>query len=214
MKIGIKTYCYVPELEYFKDKVDYIEVMAIVGENYDRFVDFSMLITVHSQHRGFGVNNADRRKERFNLKSLNFARSLADLVNSDRIVVHPGELKNKDCSRSNSVDLISGINDSRIIIENMPNSLSLCSTPADMDYYMQETGKSFCFDVNHAIHYAADFGISYYKLMKDFLELDPSYFHIGGHSIKSNRSHLSFAESELNLRKILSFYPANASITL
>ena len=44
MKIGVKTFDYIREFEYFKDKADFIEIMAVEGRDYSKFKDFKILI--------------------------------------------------------------------------------------------------------------------------------------------------------------------------
>ena len=57
MKIGIKTFDDALLLESLKEKADFIEVMAIEGNNYDFLKKFSLPIVIHAQHEVFGINN-------------------------------------------------------------------------------------------------------------------------------------------------------------
>ncbi|MDP1759954.1 MAG: hypothetical protein Q8L01_00585 [Candidatus Woesebacteria bacterium] len=62
MKIGIKTFDNPFFLESLKEKADFIEIMAIEGNNYDFLKKFSLPIVIHAQHENFGINNADKTK--------------------------------------------------------------------------------------------------------------------------------------------------------
>lgn len=216
MKIGVKFYDYEPEVEYSKKNADFIEIMAIEGHDYSKFEDFPVPIVIHCQHDSFGVNNADKSKYDRDLRSINFALKVADSTNAEKIIVHPGELKNNDCSEENSIDLIKNIKDKRIIIENMPQLgkfKHLCSTPKEMKGFLTKTNKSFCFDVNHAIQTATDLKINYMDLCRKFLKLNPKHFHLGGQK-KNGKTHLSFSESEYDFKNILELMDKDSEITL
>ena len=111
MKIGIKTYNNRNFLEHFKDKVDFFEIMAIESVNYDFIKEFNLPMVIHSQHRLFDINIADKTKHMKNLNSINFARRIADSVNAKKIIIHPGEIENQNCSIETAIEFLKSIND-------------------------------------------------------------------------------------------------------
>jgi len=213
MKIGVKSYDYSRELEYFRDKVDFFEIMAIEGRDYSGFKDFKMPFIIHSQHAVFGINNADKNLHQKNLSSFNYAKKVADMLKAKKIVVHPGDIKNETCSKKNSVDFIKSLKDKRVVIENMPRENSLCNIPEQLKEFVSKTECGICFDVNHAILIAQNLKKDYKDFITEFIKLKPNHFHLGGHKF-IGIDHLCFADSELDLKEILSLLPKDAEITL
>jgi len=218
MKIGVKTYGEKDIHEYLDNKVDFFEVMAVQGRNYSCLTGFSVPIIIHAEHRGFGANPADISRREQDIKSLNFARKIADYVNANKIIVHPGVIEkgNKNCNLENAVNFFKEINDGRILIENLPfhkNEISLCQITDEIKYFIQETNMLFCFDINHAI---ASFGQinGDFNFIEKYLELNPAHYHIGGQNLKTMEDHLHLFDSNLPLEKILKYYPFDAEITL
>jgi len=216
MKIGVKTFDNPNFLKYFEDKVDFFEIMALQKTDYSFLRNFSLPMVIHAEHQVYGTNPADISVKEFNLKSINFARKIADLVNAKKIIAHPGDLKNENCSEQNSVDFFNELNDERICIENLPLKSSyrkLCHWPEEVKSFITQTKTRFCFDINHFIKTPTRFNGDY-SFIKKFIELNPAHYHIGGQRISDGKEHLCLADSELDLRKILSYYPKSAEITL
>jgi deoxyribonuclease-4 len=220
MEIGVKTFDNLRFLQEFEGKADFFEIMAIDNQNQE-LIEFltktKTPIIIHAQHRGFEVNNADKTKEIKNERAIKTSIELANKVKANKIITHPGELDNNNCSKQNSIDFIKGIGDKRIIVENMPydNGKRLCSTPENTKSYLKESGAKFCFDVNHAISAALELGLDYIKFIKSFIKLEPVHYHLGGQKINGRDiTHLDFKDSEINLKKILELLPKDAKITL
>jgi len=213
MKIGVKTFDYIREFEYFKDKADFIEIMAVEGRDYSKFKDFKIPFIIHSQHTTFGINNADKTLYQKNLDSFNYAKKVADMLGAKKIIVHPGDIEGDNCSENNSVNFIKSLKDNRIIIENMPRKNALCRTPKQLKEFITKTGCGFCFDINHAILIAQNLKKDYKEIIKSFVKLKPNHFHLVGQKIPG-KDHLCFSDSELDLKEIFSFLPKDAEITL
>lgn len=220
MKIGVKTFDDEEFLKHFENKVDFFEIMAMQKNDYSFLRNFSLPIVIHAEHQYFGVNPADISKKEENLKSINFARKLADMTNAKKIIVHPGvvEKGNKNHSIKNSINLFNEINDERILIENLPriqgpNEISLCSNPNKIKKLMKKTNAKFCFDINHHLKCLKKFN-GKYNFIKKYIKLNPAHYHIGGQKIVEKKEHICLENSELDLKKILSYYPDNAEITL
>ena len=80
--------------------------------------------------------------------------------------------------------------------------------------FLKETKAGFCFDINHAIETAIYLNEDYIEFIKKFVELKPAHYHLGGQNIKQKKGHISFKESDIDLKKILELIPKNAEITL
>ena len=213
MKIGVKAYGFEQELIDLETRTDFFEVMALEGKDYSQFKKIKIPLTIHAQHQVFGINNANKKLEEKNKKSLLFAIKLADEFGADKIVVHPGELNDSDCSLENSINFFKQFNDSRIIIENMPSKNHLCGTPEELNFFVRKLNLGICFDFNHAIQFALTSKQDYNNFIKEFLKLKPNYFHIGGQKFDGT-THLAFSESEINLEPLIKSVPDKARIAL
>lgn len=217
MKVGIKAYRYVRGIENLVKSADFIEVMALRNNNYSFFKQLHLPIVIHAQHEFFGINNADFLLMDKNLDALNYARSVADYLDSEKIVVHPGVIRNDGCSFNNSIKILRAFGDSRVIVENMPKRDYLCSTYVDTRDFLKSFKGGLCFDISHAIETtfsgACQGNFSYLGVLKDYLRLRPEHYHLGGQKINGS-SHLAFEDSEVNLKEIFSILPIDAQITL
>ena len=118
MKVGVKTFNNENFLDHFRNKCDFFEVQAIVGNDSSFLKKFKKPFIVHAEHRGFGVNDADSSLHARNLNSFNFARKIADNVKAKHIILHPGIIKNKNCSKEVAVKFFKKIKDKRNCIRN------------------------------------------------------------------------------------------------
>ncbi len=223
MKIGVKTFDNPAYLKKFEDKVDFFEIMAIETNNYDFIKELKLPIVIHSQHRLFGINAADKEKEEINSRSIDFAIKIADIAGAKKIILHPGDLDTPTSTYEQAVNFVKNLKDKRIIIENIPKEqeiVRLCMTPQETKKFLQATGKGLCFDIGHAIWAAINFNEDYKKFIKEFLKLKPVHYHIGGLKIHSpnlpleQRDHLPLRESDFDLKEILKLIPKDAEITL
>lgn len=221
MKIGVKTFDDEKFLKHFENKVDFFEIMAIQKNDYSFLKKFSLPMVIHAEHQKSGINPADISKKKKNLKSINFAINLADTVNSKKIIVHPGAIEkgNPDISEENAVNFLREINDDRILTENLPKKyeqpgvIRLCSTSKEVKTFIKKAKTGFCFDINHAIGYTNSFRGDY-KILKEYIRLNPNHYHLGGQIIGTAEEHLCFRNSNLNLKEIFRYLPKNAEITL
>jgi len=222
MKIGVKTFDNKNFLKPFVDEVDFFEIMAVEKNNYDFLKEFNLPIVIHSQHRKFGVNIADKTLVQRNLNSINFARRLADQTKAKKIIIHPGELDGKNSSIEQSIEFLNDLDDKRIIIENIPleGVYRLGAKSEEIKEILRKTKKGFCFDINHAMWTAVNLKQDYLELIKEFVKLKPDHYHFGGqiiynHSIpEEEREHLALGESDFDLYEVLRLIPKNAEITL
>ncbi|MCL5018834.1 MAG: sugar phosphate isomerase/epimerase [Candidatus Pacearchaeota archaeon] len=220
MKIGVKTFGDGNFLKHFEKSADFFEIMAAQKNDYSFLKNFSLPTVIHAEHHNLGINPADITRKEESLKSLNFARAIADMTGAKKIVVHAGVIEkgNKNHSLKNAINFFREINDERILIENLAQKYEdkkkkgLCSTPRKIKKFMKKTNKKFCFDINHALQ-GKNFN-GKYNFIKKYIELNPAHYHIGGQTFTERKEHLCLENSELDLKKILSYYPADAEITL
>ncbi|MFC1685676.1 sugar phosphate isomerase/epimerase family protein [Nanoarchaeota archaeon] len=219
MRIGVKSYYDPPFIEYFKTKADFIEIMASSSDNFDFLKGVKIPIIIHSMHESFEVNASDKEKEAFNLEAFNFAIKLADSCKSDKIILHPGLIQNPNCSMEQSSKLLNVLTDKRILIENnnamnLKGRTSFFSSPKQIVPFLQNTGKDFCLDINHAINYALSQDLDYISVLKELIALKPAHFHLGGQKFSPYKEHQDFSDSDVDLEKVFSILPKDADITL
>ena len=87
MKIGVKTFGDSDFLKHFENKADFFEIMAIKGNDYSFLKKFSLPCVIHIEHQKFGINIADKTKQKINLESINYAVKIADMVNSKKLIL-------------------------------------------------------------------------------------------------------------------------------
>jgi hypothetical protein len=206
-------------LGYFEDKADFYEVIAEQRKGIDFFKKMKHLIypcVVHAEHSVYGVNHADKSKHDLNSKSLDFARRVADVLNSDKIIVHtgifsyPGKVEQGDphINVENSFSFFRKVNDSRILAENLrrfslgkqkdrshlgykPEPAGFydfsCATPENVKEFMNETGVDFCFDFSHSVFSSTYYKKNYLDYISEFLELEPRHYHFSGQLIRTTK---------------------------
>ncbi len=190
--------------------------MAIQDIDYEFLKKFKKPIIIHAEHESFNINIADKNNEN-NLNSINFAKKIADLSNSKKIILHPGCMNNENCSKENAINLIKQVNDKRIIIENVTDdekNHGLCKDPKEIKEFIKDANSGFCFDINHAIITAINKNEDYFKIIKEFIKLKPDHYHLSGMIFNPQKDHLSFKYSELDIKTILKLLPKDAEITL
>lgn len=215
MKIGVKTFDSEKFLKHFENDVDFFEVMALQKNDYSFLKQFSLPFVIHAEHQFYETNPADISKKDFNLKSVNFARKIADMTNAEKIIVHPGHINNKYCSIENAINFFREINDERILIENLPGRESqnrLCTSVERIENFIPRTGMGFCFDINH-VRELKNFNGDY-NFIKEYITFNPRHYHLGGQKLSKPNDHLCLEETELDMKKLLSYYPDDAEITL
>lgn len=212
MKIGVKTFDSEKFLMNFQDKADFFEVMAINSKDYNFVKRLNKPVVIHAMHEMMGVNIADKSKKKFNSEAIGFAIKVADLAKAEKIIVHPGKIKNENCSVENAIDFLKEINEPRIIVENLYGEGNF-SRPSEFRIFKKYV-KGFCFDINHAINKALEEGIDPYFYIKEFIELGPAHYHLGGQSLSHKKEHICLKDSDIDLKKILKLLPEDAEVTL
>jgi len=224
MKIGVKIWRVENDLNELieRAKPDFIETMAIVGEDYSPLKETGLPVTIHAEHISFGVNQADPLLLARNTKSLEFAIRTADMLDSDVIVLHPGCLVNHNCSLQAAIDFISGFDDQRILVENMPaytakdgKIFNIGISTEEIVDILDKTKKGFCLDLAHAAVAAVGSGRDYLKSIESFIGLRPAYYHMSDSTLKSKcGDHVHLGDGELDVLGIKKMLPDDARVAL
>jgi deoxyribonuclease IV len=216
MKFGVKIFSEREFADYFKDKADFLEVTAILGEDYSFLDDYPLPVVVHAMHSGFGINFTNVDLFEKNMEAVDFAVELADRCGAEKIIVHVGRLNGERCSVEQVVNFLKGL-DERIIVENltMRGVEGFFSRSEEVVEFIGKTGRKICFDVNHAMEVAYNDGVDYYDCVKDFVKMRPEHFHLGGGIVGDvERQHLNFKDSDFSVEKILKMLPSDAWVTI
>ena len=219
MEIGIKIF---PEdLNYAKRIArycDFFEVMAIPRSNFRSLKCLGKPFTIHTIHGNFGFNPADPEKDRKNRLGVETAAKAADILDADKIVVHPGWKENGRCSIENSISFISKL-DSRFIVENMPalkkGAPHFGGSIHEIKRILNKTGKGMCLDFAHAAEFAYNYHMDYIKFIKSMMKLKPMYFHISDTKIRTKKDmHLHLREGTLKILYLESIIPENSRLLI
>jgi len=215
VKIGLKLFSSnIESIEsakryYQEGLLDYIELMPLPNMSEVDFIhwrDSEIPINIHSPHSQYGFNlslSAERDSNRVTFDEIRF---IADTFNSEYIIVHPGVTGRIE----ETIFQINDFNDKRITVENMPfvalsGKKCICSTPEEIQYVINQTNASFCFDNTHSAKSSFSNGFSMEDYIKKFLHQSPTVVHICG--IKRNGyydEHLNFFNSEISAEEVLS----------
>ena len=72
----------------------------------------------------------------------------------------------------------------------------------------------FCFDLNHALQSAIFYKKDFKEFLSLFEELNPEHYHLCGHNLEENKTHISLVESDFDLISYLDLIKEDAEVTL
>jgi len=103
-------------------------------------------------------------------------------------------------------------------IENMPHIgcgfLLMGRDPDNIRKIMDETGMKFCFDVSHAFVHACATGQDPYHMIRDFIDLGPTYFHISDTTATSGvDDHLCLGMGDIDYGRLVGLLPKDGRYT-
>jgi deoxyribonuclease-4 len=205
VRLGLKLWStderYLPEASRAIDAglFHYIELLVVPGTDPAPFRDFSLPTIIHVTNDRYGVNIADPVSRDLNLVHIRSSIEWADLLGSEILILHPGYGKLEDAE-----EFLELIDDRRILMENMPktgnnNEGMVGYTPSQMIALMD--GRfGFCLDLNHAIKASISLGRDYHTLIREFISLKPSVFHIAdGTLVNEKDEHLHLGAGEYDI---------------
>ena len=222
MKVGIKVYSNNERIDYAmraSEFMDFIEVMAVPDTDFSAFKKVSKPIVIHAPHMSFSCNPADKSLVEHNVRCIKDAVNAADILGSDRIVLHPGHILSGDCSAMQAIKVISDNFDRRMLLENLPQARGETDTifrsPSEIKSLLDATGCGLCLDFGHACASAAQMGVPYKPFLEQISDLKPGHFHICGGWIKNLMdSHISLFDGNYPLDYFKNLMPRGAWVTM
>ncbi|RLI98688.1 MAG: hypothetical protein DRO99_00010 [Candidatus Aenigmatarchaeota archaeon] len=224
MMIGVKIWKPGHDLDEIAERgrPDFIETMALRGEDYSGLKEYGLPVTIHCEHSMLGPNPADPGLRKVTRESVDFAMKTADMLDSDVIVIHPGNIQGKSCSLEHSLEFLRGLEDRRLHLENMPYICSrkhryknLGRSVEEMRNLLKETGMKFCLDFGHATASAFGYGVPHMEMIREMMSLKPCYFHLSDTRTDVELDdHAHIGDGRLDLGAIKAMLPKDAMVTL
>jgi len=202
MKYGLKLWSINTDLidqavHLIDEKVfDYIELMVIPDSNIKPFL-IDVPYIIHIPHEKFGVNIGDPAVKEYSLQKIDESITWADQLNAKHLILHAGH-----GSMQHATDLLCGLSDSRLLIENMPKvglggETMIGYSPAQIEELIGDGDMGLCLDFGHAVKAAVSIGVDYKEYVKGFMELEPSVFHVSDGMLSAEKDeHLGIGEGE------------------
>ena len=221
---SINTGAYYSEAKRLYDMglFDYIE-LYVLPNSLHLLPDWQRLeipFIIHAPHSMHGFNLAKKDFEHSNIEIYNELRLFADSLNTHYIIFHGGT----DGDIKETARQLASFKDSRALIENkpfiaLPNKVSgkYCRgfNIDEIKFVMDNTGCGFCFDFGHAICAANSQNLDPYEYCRDFLQLNPSMFHLTDiDDITSELdSHPHLGKGQLDFSRIIAMIPNDSYVT-
>jgi len=196
MKFGLKLWSINTDLidqavHLIDEKVfDYIELMVIPDSEIKPFL-IDVPYIIHIPHEKFGVNIGDPAAKEYSLQKINESIIWADKLNTKHLILHAGY-----GSMQHATDLLRGLSDSRLLIENMTKvglagEAMIGYSPAQIEELL------LCLDFGHAVKAAVSFGVDYKEYVKGFMGLEPRVFHVSDGTLSGERDeHMGIGDGE------------------
>jgi len=176
-----------------------VELMVVPDTDISPFLRAKIPFILHVTSENWGFNISDGSKRSFNLSILENCFEWAEKLSAPYLVLHPGF---GDIGAAK--DFLNGINDRRILIENMPAIGDHNEAMVGYDHVQikELIGNrfGFCLDFGHAVKAATSLKKGSAKMLGDFLEISPVNFHICDGITKNEKDeHLSFGAGDFDL---------------
>jgi deoxyribonuclease-4 len=177
----------------------YLELTPIPGTDIRPYLDYRIPYIVHMPGEQFGMNIADPDQGMQSREMIGTALEWAGQLNAEFAILHPG-YGHPDDAR----EFLRTLSDPRILIENMPGTglseEAMVGASVEEVKYLMGGNFGFCLDLNHAIKAAISLKRDYRALIREFLSLKPSVFHIADGMLTNERDeHLPIGEGEYDI---------------
>jgi endonuclease IV len=220
LKLGSTNTNYTEDILSFfvKGYFQYIELFSVPGsfvDNIGYWKQFCIPIIIHAPHSFAGMNLSLNEERESNKKKLQETFQFADMLKSETIIFHSGVNGEID----ETIYQLRPFIDSRCIIENKPmkglnEEKCLGITPEEISYIMNKLHIGFCLDIGHAICTANSLTREPFELIKEFIALNPSMYHLTDGDYKSEYDlHLHYGRGNFPLKELLKMIPGKAKIT-
>ena len=190
---------------------DYIELFVIPDTQIKPFL-IDVPYIIHIPHEKFGVNIGDASKKEYNLQKIDESITWANRLNAKYLILHAGH-----GSMEHATDVLRGIADDRLLIENVPkvglnDEPMIGYSPAQIEELIGDGDRGLCLDLNHAAKAAVSLGVDYKEYVKGFLRFEPKMFHVSDGMLSEERDeHLGIGEGEYDLGYFLQCVKDNSS---
>ena len=217
MKFGLKLWSINTDLidqavHLIDGKVfDYIELMVIPDSDIKPFL-IDVPYIIHIPHEKFGVNIGDPAVKEYSLQKINESIAWADRLNAKHLILHAGH-----GSMQHATDLLCGLSDSRLLIENVPKvgldgEAMIGYSPKQIEELIGDSDMGLCLDFGHAVKAAVSLGVDYKEYVQGFMGLEPRVFHVSDGMLSGERDeHLGIGEGEYNIRYFIHRVQDNSS---
>lgn len=230
-RFGLKLWSindnYIEEVVRLKNMgmFDYIELFVAPGTQERQISMWCRLkeqqgirFILHAPHFIAGMNLAKRENLETNVKMAKEAYIIADQLQADRVIFHPG-IGGDD---KEIVFQLNKIADPRMLIENKPyyplvGIEGTCNgySPESIKLIMENTGAGFCLDIGHAVAAANAIKQDRFGYLKRFLDLRPNMFHVSdGNRDSIYESHSHIGKGNYDLCAIMGIIPRDSNITI
>jgi len=205
MKFGLKLWSTNTDLidqavHLIDEKIfDYIELFVIPDSTITPFlIDIPYII--HIPHEKFGVNPGNTARKEYTMQMINESITWADRLNAKYLILHAGH-----GSMESAKDLLRGLSDNRLLIENVPKvglggEAMIGYSPEQIKDLIGSSGMGLCLDFGHAVKAAVSLGVDYKEYIKKFIEREPRMFHVSDGWLDEERDeHLGIGEGDYDL---------------
>lgn len=207
---------------YSEGWFDYIELYVVPNtlESLPKWQALNIPFIIHAPHFAHGFNMAKKEKYESNLHIYKQVDKYATSLNAPYIIFHGGI----DGDIKETARQLASFRDSRALIENkpyiaLPNSIGgkFCRgfNPEEISIVKEIANCGFCFDFGHAICAANSRNLDPYEYCRDFLQLNPSMFHLTDiDDITSELdSHPHLGKGQLDFSRIIAMIPNDSYVT-
>jgi deoxyribonuclease-4 len=202
LKFGLKLWSINTDLidqaiQLIDEKIfDYIELFVVPDTQITPFVTDIPYI-IHIPHHKFGMNIGDTTCKEYNMQKINESISWADELNASSLILHAGH-----GSMESAKNLLSKVNDNRLLIENMPKvglggEAMIGYSPEQIEELLGDSDMGLCLDFGHAVKAAVSLGMDYKEYVQGFTGFEPRVFHVSdGWLCEEKDEHLGIGEGE------------------
>lgn len=210
---------------YVEGVFDYAELYVVPGTSQDfleQWKEAKFPFFLHAPHSYSGLNFALKKFETANRTLITEVESFRIALNAGLTIFHPGTggtieetIRQIKTFKGEFPGLFKSA-----VIENKPKlglngEFCIGASAEEMKQILHETGLGFCLDFGHAVCYAAWKGVGYESILDQFLELQPSIFHLSDGDMNSAIDrHLNFGKGNFELEAMVSRIPSNACISI
>lgn len=207
-------WCFLPfeeALEDVREDFDGWEILAEKEHDWshrdeikDSLSTTDMEIQIHAPLNDINLASINPRMRKSSVEEIERCMEMASMIDMDIVTVHPGVIsplsRYWDSRREKALESLRSLNQRAeeygitLAIENLPDiSITMCTRPEEVKYFLERLDISFCLDIGHA--YTSEH-------IDEFLEMDPVNVHL--HDNRGDRDlHLPIGDGEIDLESVL-----------